>query len=110
MKENEISHDELKQLILADLQIGSFTEPQLATLHAVATRRIRFAIRSLVEEGQPVVNLGCGFFLSDNPEIIEAAAKRLEKHGVGILVRAANLRKINPVKYLKQLAIDFKRN
>jgi DNA-binding GntR family transcriptional regulator len=109
-RESERKHHELKESIFAYLQKTSFTEPQLAELHKVDTRTIRKAIGELVAEGQPIVNLGRGFFLSTDPEIIEAAAKRLESHGVNILIRAANLRKIHPIKYLKQLAMDFKNN
>jgi DNA-binding GntR family transcriptional regulator len=110
MEKTGKTSDELKRHILMHLIAGSFTEPQLAKLCDVTERNIRKAIGELVAQGAPIVNLGHGFFVSDDPKVIEVAAKRLESHGVSILVRAANLRKIHPVKYLKQLAIDFKRN
>ena len=74
--EAERKHRELKESILAYLQRTSFTEPQLAELHKIDTRTIRKTIGEMVAEGQPIVNLGRGFFLSSDPEIIEAKSKK----------------------------------
>lgn len=90
----------IKQAIINQLGYGqenAITKDQLSKRLGIGERKLRLAIRELIDEGQPVCGSTrppYGYYIANTPEEIAGELRLLRSYGMELLRRYSTLRKI----------------
>lgn len=98
-----------RDVLAAELASHAAGTLGLAWTTETAARRIREAAARLEREGHPVLSDGrTGYRLASTAEERAAATRKIERMGLSLLRRAADLRGLTLTGELQQLSLDLR--